>query len=231
MKRFIHNELDTILHFTMSLVGGFLGTYAIVSRGGTFANAQTGNIMSMTEDLFGRNWIDFLVRFGALAVFALSMAVSYLMSTYTNFHMRKLCLRVDAVALLLTAFLPDKVPGILALYPIFIASSFQWGTYSGARGYGSATIFSTNNLKQSVLGWTQYIINHDPRTREKALLYTFTIVFFVIGTFLGCEAVVRFGHYGAFVGIFFLALAHAFIVIAESQNVREAEEDDADVKV
>lgn len=34
MVKWIKNEIDLLLHYNMSMVGGFLGVYALLERGG-----------------------------------------------------------------------------------------------------------------------------------------------------------------------------------------------------
>lgn len=43
-----------ILHWNLTLVGGFLGTYAILLHAGNFGSAQTGNVMEMAAALTGK---------------------------------------------------------------------------------------------------------------------------------------------------------------------------------
>ena len=76
-------------------------------------------------------------------------------------------------------------PALVGIYPIFFASAFQWGVYSGADGFNSATIFMTNNFKQSVLGWLQYGLTKDKEFKRKAILYTYTVISFFLGVVLG----------------------------------------------
>ncbi|MCI6888300.1 MAG: hypothetical protein MR868_13815 [Lachnospiraceae bacterium] len=58
---------------------------------------------------------------------------------------------------------------VMRMVMAFIAASFQWGTYSGAGGYNSASTFSTNNLKQCVWGWTEYAVTREEKAKEKAV--------------------------------------------------------------
>ena len=55
MRRIFQKELDMILHWNLTLVGGFLGTYAILLHAGNFGSAQTGNVMEMAAALTGKN--------------------------------------------------------------------------------------------------------------------------------------------------------------------------------
>ena len=139
-----------------------------------------------------------------------------LMEMASNLRMRKLAIWVDAAGLGLTALLPDWFSPIAGVYPIFFCSAFQWGVYSGADGFNSATVFITNNFKQSVLGWTQYALTKDKEFKRKAVLYSNTVLMFFLGALLGVTGVAAFGNaLGACVGFIPLAVARIFISIGE----------------
>lgn len=216
MINLIKKRLDAILHWNISLVGGFLGGYAILSHAGIFGSAQTGNLMEMASNVRFMEWEELGLRFLAFVFFACGVVAAYLLANYTKLHMRKLAIWVDAAGLVLTAVLPQSIAPIAGLYPIFFGSAFQWGVYSGADGFNSATVFMTNNLKQAVLGWTQYVITKDSEFKRKAVLYTNTVLLFFIGTLAGVSSVAAFGACkGAFTGLIPLAVARILISIGE----------------
>lgn len=208
-------ELDIILHWNLSVVGGFLGTYAILLYDGTFASAQTGNLMAMATALTQKNFTELAIRLLALVVFGAAIVISYLMTTLTAFDMKKLVLWVDAAGLLLSAYLPKQLPALVRLYPIFFCTAFQWGSYSGAAGYNSASIFSTNNLKQACLAWTQYVLTKEKELQNKAILYTGALLSFFAGACLGCICVFYCGAYSAWIGLCPLAAARILLVFRE----------------
>ena len=177
VQKVIRDRLDAILHWNISLVGGFLGAYAILLHAGNFGSAQTGNLMEMGAELVSMEWFNVLLRLAALVLFGLGVASAYLLTNFTKINMRKLALWVDAAALALASMLALE-PALVGIYPIFFASAFQWGVYSGADGFNSATIFMTNNFKQSVLGWLQYGLTKDKEFKRKAILYTYTVISF-----------------------------------------------------
>lgn len=201
MERISKAGLGRLLHYNMTCIGGFMGTFAVCGFGGNFASAQTGNIMSLTKDLTGGDLVQAGIRLGALVLFSLSIAAAYLAKRMLNPDMERLCLIVDAGGLLLCLLLPKELPDLVRLYPIFIASSFQWGTFSGTDGYNSSTIFTTNNLKQCVLSWTRYLLDHEETMRRRAWFYTITVGAFTAGALIGCMAVLELGYKGVLWGL------------------------------
>ena len=84
----IRDRLDAILHWNISLVGGFLGAYAILLHVGNFGSAQTGNLMEMGAELVSMEWFNVLLRLAALVLFGLGVASAYLLTNFTKINMR-----------------------------------------------------------------------------------------------------------------------------------------------
>ena len=119
MKIFIQKERDTALHYNMSLLGGFLGTYTLLLRGGNFGSAQTGNFLETMISLSEKNFAEVGIRIGAAVVYAVSLIISYILTNYSKTNMKKLVLIVEAIGLCIAAFIPLSADPVLALYPIF----------------------------------------------------------------------------------------------------------------
>ena len=145
------------------------------AHGKVLTHAQTGNVMEMAAALTGKNFAEVGIRFLAFLIFGSAIVISYLLTNFTKLDMRKLVLWVDAAGLTVTAMMPEGMSAVVSLYPIFFCSAFQWGSYSGASGYNSASIFTTNNFKQSLLAWTQFVLTKDPEFRRKGIMYTMTV--------------------------------------------------------
>lgn len=62
----------------MSYIGGFLGVYTILLRGGNFGSAQTGNLIYLATGWFGGSWQEMVIRIIALIIFIISMIAAYL---------------------------------------------------------------------------------------------------------------------------------------------------------
>ena len=204
-----------VLPWTMSVVGGFLGTYAILTHNGTFGSAETGNMMELAVEVTSLELDTVAVRLLAFLVFGAAIVISYLLTTYSKWNMRKLAIWIDAIGLLTTVFLPDSLDPIAGLYPIFFCAAFQWGTYCGAEGYNSASIFITNNYKQLLLAWTRYFIEKDRKLLAKAVLYSMTVISFFAGACIGCFSVYSWGKSGAFVCLLPLAAARLLLWAGE----------------
>ena len=215
---------DEIIHWLMACYAGFGGMYSVVLHARNFVNAQTGNLMSITEDFLGGDFFSVMTRVGALIMFAAGVVVSFLLSQKIQKDMRKIVICVNAVAITLVALMPLTWDPIMTIYPMIFAAIFQWGTFSEAQGYASATIFLSNNTKQSVLAWTQFFMTKDWKYFHKAILYTGTILSFMAGCLAAGFAVLREGVYGAFYGYALLVIAMILVHLSDRYGGTEEEE-------
>ncbi len=219
MKWIWENE-EEILHYIMTFTGGFMGLYAICAYG-NYGSAQTGNLMSMIVDFTGGNAFDFAVRAGGFVLFCAGIAASWLLKRFFVLPMREMCLLTDAAALAASAFLPGQMYPFFHLYPLFLATSFQWGTFDGVGRYKSASLFLTGNLKNCVTSWLDYLAEREAESRTGARIYTLAIVSYLLGGYAGCLAVRESGLRGAFYGYLPLALAGVVLVLERLGERRE----------
>ena len=198
-------------HHAMALAGGFFGGYAILTRGGTFGSAETGNLIYLVISGLTRSGWDFLLRLGSMLVYAVGIACSVLVRRYrTPACLRRCALAADAAACLLLAWIPAEVNPIAALYPVFFVTAVQWSAFSQAAGFKSATIFSTNNLRQCAEGLTEYLCTREERFWRQFRFYGATLLCFHTGVAWGWYCVGRWGIPGIYACLPLLALGAWF---------------------
>lgn len=220
-----HIDLLWAIHFTMALCGGFLGSYALFSRQLVFGSAQTANLMELVSAICGRNLPEVLIRLGALALYGWGAALSVILTRKTPLNIRYASILMTGMAVFASAFIPTAVNPVIALYPVFFVTAFQWCAFTGADGFASSTIFSTNNVKQTVLGFTEYCLEKDPERRafqgRKARFFGGTLLFFHTGVALEYLALQVFSLRA--VWLCFLPLTAGFLLVSADEGRKRAE--------
>ena len=192
-------KLDVSIHYTMAVCGGILGIYAIYNRTSVFGSAQTANLIELVTDLIGGNVPEMLIRAGALAVYVGAIVLAVFLEKTVRFNLKYLAVVLELAVVAVLGFLPAQMNPIVALYPVFFITAFQWSIFKGAKGYVSSTIFSTNNLKQTVSAFTDYLLSGGEETEarkkkgEKAIFFGGTLLSFHLGVAAGYVASVAFG--------------------------------------
>lgn len=164
-----NNYHEVIVHYLMAIVGGFFGGYAIFTRMNVFGSAQTANLIDLIRDILGSNYIESMIRIGALLIYISAMIIATILTYRTKWKLQYLVLYLELACIIVLGIIPESVNPIIALYPCFFVTAFQWCIFKGALGYTSSTIFSTNNLKQTILSITEYFLIEDPQIKQEKL--------------------------------------------------------------
>ena len=160
-------KYEVRVHFIMTVCGGCFGGYAIFGRMAVFGTAQTANLIELMGDILGRNAGEALLRILALVIYVGAMIIFSILAKKTAVNLRYLAILLEMLTAALIGFFPKEMNPIVALYPVFFATSFQWCVFKGADGYACSTIFSTNNVKQTVLSFTDYFLTEKKKEKER----------------------------------------------------------------
>ena len=211
----IRKNEEEILHYIMTFMGGFMGLYAICAFE-SYGSAQTGNLMNMVINLVegDTKWV--LIRAGALVLFCSGIAISWLVQRFFTLPMREICLVLDALGLAISASMPEGIDHFFHVYPLFIVTSIQWGTFNKVGKNASATLFITGNLKNCIHHWMRFIVDKERESLIGARIYTTTILSYLVGGYVGCVAILKSGFTGAFYGYIPLVIAEIVILIGKA---------------
>jgi uncharacterized membrane protein YoaK (UPF0700 family) len=206
------------IHYSMSAIGGFFGGFAILMHHKILSNAQTSNLLSLAIAILGRNPYDMLLHGCSLLIYAVGIALTVVLPKRTKWDMRYVSLVIDGMSIILIGLMPGWVDDFAAMYPIFFAAAFQWNVFPGADGYVSATIFSTNNVRQLTLSLTHYGYDREKKHLHKAGFYAGTLLAFHIGVAIAYIATRLYGTRGGFAGFLPLAVA-TFLILRHKSDV------------
>ncbi len=174
------NRIEATVHYAMSFIGGYFGIYALMVRSDNFGSSQTSNLIYIVSSILGNDFSEVLIRIGAALLYMFAIFLTVWLPKHFNINLKILSVIIDGAAALILGFLPVEMDPILGLYPIFFAMAFQWNCFKGARGYISATIFSTNNLRQLTMALTE-MASGNKSQKDKFKFYCATLCSFETG--------------------------------------------------
>lgn len=176
--RMDRNNRETVLFFTMALVGGLLAGFSVV-RSGLLSSAETMNLITIVSSLLSRDLHQLALRLGVALFFALSIAAATLLKNDRRIQLWAIL--VDILGVLIVGLIPGRHNSVAVLYPLFFACGLQWCAFPGARGYTSSCVFSTNNFRQLMAGLTGGLSGQDPDGFRRARFFGTTLLLFHIG--------------------------------------------------
>ena len=224
MEKLSHNDhIDLYRHLAFCVVGGFFGGYAVLVHSGIMGNAQTVNLLELLMDFLRADGHGILLHTGALLIYILGTMSTVLLPHWLGADMHLVSPWITAAAAVTVSLLPPDTTAVLALYPVFFAMSIQWSSFAGARGFYSATIFSTNNTKQTSLALANYLCDHARAHLRKLKVFALTLLCFHIGAAVAYFAVTWWYIRGALAVLPLIAWAF-FLSVCERRHEALAEE-------
>lgn len=142
----------------LAVLGGVAGAYGSVYCGHVFANALTGNLVSLGSELLAGQWAGVAARAGGVLLFLLGVALSVVLPVRLGGQARRWqrrCLLIEAACFAVQGLLPygalAEFSPALYLWPVFFASGLQYNTFTALHSVPVSTLFCTNNLRQLTL--------------------------------------------------------------------------------
>lgn len=172
----------------LAVVGGFLDTYTYLSRGGVFANAQTGNIVLLGVRLAQGDYAGCLYYFVPILAFAAGVfAAEFIKRHYrhsSKLHWRQVVITFEFCVLAAIAFIPQS-GDMLANVLVSFVCSLQVQSFRKMYGNAYATTMCTGNLRSATECLWAFRLNKDTADLENSLRYYSVIAFFIFGAVVG----------------------------------------------
>ena len=184
MQRSESFPLSALLSFS----GGLQDAYTYNVRGNVFANAQTGNVVLMSQNFMCGEWLQGVYYLCPLIAFSCGVfAAERIESRYKNsekLHWRQIILFVEMVVLAAVALLPVTW-NVAANMLVSFSCAMQVQTFRKVHGYGYASTMCIGNLRSGTESLSQYLRSHDPAVLYKTLHFFGIILIFAVGAGTG----------------------------------------------
>ena len=177
-------RLSAILSFS----GGLQDAYTYNVRGSVFANAQTGNVVLMSQNLMMKNWSSGIHYLLPLIAFAtgvfITERIEYRYKNGKKVHWRQIILLMEIILLGLVGFLPTNM-NLAANMLVSFTCAMQVQAFRKVHGYGYASTMCIGNLRSGTESLSKYLRNQDRMALRKAVHFFGIIMIFAIGAGIG----------------------------------------------
>ena len=158
-----------LLSAILSFSGGLQDAYTYNIRDNVFANAQTGNVVLMSQSFLTGNWLS---------------GVHYMLPSNKGVHWRQIILIIEILLLAIVGFLPQEL-NMLANILVSFSCAMQVQTFRTVHGYGYASTMCIGNLRSGTESLSKYLRTRDKPLLYKALHFFGIILIFAIGAGVG----------------------------------------------
>ena len=227
MKRNYHGQMSEsfIVGILLCLAGGFQDAYTYNFRDKVFANAQTGNIVLMGQNLAMGEWGTALRYLLPLLAFVggiwLAQTIRYRCRRRqrTMLHWRQVVLAIEILILFAVGLFPTvKEWNVAANVLVSFSCAMQVDSFRKIRGSGIASTMCIGNLRSATDLLCAYKETGDKQMRQKGLWYYGFILVFAVGAAAGGILSPRWGEKAIWLCCVTLLLAFVIMFIEEEQE-------------
>ena len=206
----------------LSASGGLQDAYTYIARGQVFANAQTGNIVLLSQNLFSGNWDRVLHYLFPLCAFGLGVAaaegIRWRFQKIRAVHWRQLVLLVEILLLLAVGLLSQSM-NLLANALVSFACAMQVQAFRKVDGYAFASTMCIGNLRSGMEHLSRYVRTGEGRHLRDGGRYLGIILVFALGAGLGGLLCGALGRRAIWISCLLLAAGFALMFLPEEGDL------------
>ena len=149
----------------LAMSGGFQDAYTYFTRGKVFSNAQTGNVVLMSQHFMMGEWKDGLKYLLPLLAFAFGVLAAERIQAQFRFarglHWRQGILLLEIAILLIVGFLPQTL-NMTATILVSFSRAMQVQAFRKVDGYSYASTMCIGNLRSGTASLSMYFRERRP---------------------------------------------------------------------
>ena len=211
-KRLLHGQMSEsfVTAMFLSLSGGLQDAYTYFFRGKVYANAQTGNIVLLSQHLFTGDFLTALHYLIPLVAFASGILAAELFREHFQslkaLHWRQMIVLAEILLLFSVGFFPQEL-NLLANAIVSFSCAMQVQTFRKVNGYAYASTMCIGNMRNGTEALCAYFHTREPEALRNALTYFGVIGLFSLGAGLGALLSGAFSVRGIWVSCGLLAVS------------------------
>ena len=189
MEKVRHQTSETFrLSALLALSGRFQDAYTYNVRDRVFSNAQTGNVVLMSQHLMMGKWAEALHYLFPVIAFAMGVFVAERVQQKYKYrsciHWRQIIVALEIAILFLVGFIPAQF-NMAATMLVSFSCAMQVQTFRKVHGYGYASTMCIGNLRAGTESLSVYLRDKKPGALKKAVHYYGIILIFAVGAGMG----------------------------------------------
>lgn len=211
----------------LALSGGFQDAYTYNARNEVFCNAQTGNVVLMSQHFMAGELTAGLGYFFPIIFFALGVWVAEKIQANYKYaqklHWRQGVLLAEILILFTVGFLPTEY-NMLANAMASFACAMQVQSFRKVNGYSYASTMCIGNLRSGTAALSVYFREKKSKQLKQVMYYFGIILMFALGAGIGGNLSIRYGIRMIWVSCGFLMISFLLMFIEKYKHFHEEHE-------
>ncbi|AOW95170.1 hypothetical protein BFN03_17430 [Rhodococcus sp. WMMA185] len=208
----------------LTVTSGFLDAYTFISRGGVFANSQTGNVILMGIDFSAGNVGAALAHVWPISAFVVGVAIANSLKSprvkRVVEHPIRAAMVAQVIVLVAVGFVPTTVPDPVVTIPIAFVAALQIGLFRSVRSLSYIAIATTGNLMRLTEAAYAGFLRKDLEARKNTGVYGAVVGGFAAGAVIGAVCTRILGHEAAWLAASLLFCTLVLFYVDEQEAGR-----------
>ncbi len=198
----------------LAVSGGFQDAYTYFTRDKVFSNAQTGNVVLMSQEFMAGNFIGGIKYLFPFLAFGLGVLVTeqinarYKMAK--RIHWRQLIILIEIAILAIVGFIPHSL-NMAATVLVSFSCAMQVQAFRKVNGFAYASTMCIGNLRSGTDALSAFLREKRKEPLIKAFHYYGIIFFFAVGAGIGGNLSVAWGIHTIWVSCILLLISMVFM--------------------
>ncbi len=198
----------------LAVSGGFQDAYTYFTRDKVFSNAQTGNVVLMSQEFMAGNFIGGIKYLLPFLAFGLGVLVTeqinarYKMAK--RIHWRQLIIIIEIAILAIVGFIPHSL-NMAATVLVSFSCAMQVQAFRKVNGFAYASTMCIGNLRSGTDALSAFLREKRKEPLIKAFHYYGIIFFFAVGAGIGGNLSVAWGIHTIWVSCILLLISMVFM--------------------
>lgn len=198
----------------LAVSGGFQDAYTYFTRDKVFSNAQTGNVVLMSQEFMEGNFIGGIKYLLPFLAFGLGVLVTeqinarYKMAK--RIHWRQLIILIEIAILAIVGFIPHSL-NMAATVLVSFSCAMQVQAFRKVNGFAYASTMCIGNLRSGTDALSAFLREKRKEPLIKAFHYYGIIFFFAVGAGIGGNLSVAWGIHTIWVSCILLLISMVFM--------------------
>lgn len=198
----------------LAVSGGFQDAYTYFTRDKVFSNAQTGNVVLMSQEFMAGNFIGGIKYLLPFLAFGLGVLVTeqinarYKMAK--KIHWRQLIILIEIAILAIVGFIPHSL-NMAATVLVSFSCAMQVQAFRKVNGFAYASTMCIGNLRSGTDALSAFLREKRKEPLIKAFHYYGIIFFFAVGAGIGGNLSVAWGIHTIWVSCILLLISMVFM--------------------
>lgn len=203
----------------LALSGGFQDAYTYFTRKEVFSNAQTGNVVLMSQHFMSGNWQEGFRYLYPLLAFALGVFFAEQIQGRFKYarrlHWRQTVLLLEIVILFIVGFMTEAWD-TLATVLVSFSCAMQVQSFRKVNGNSYASTMCIGNLRSGTAALSVYLREKRPEQLKRCFYYFGVILCFATGAGIGGNLSIVLGYKAIWISSVLLTVS--FVLMFSDRN-------------